>query len=355
MNICPNNTLDIIQELEKLGFLDSHFQLIHHWGRNKGKDSSLKSHKNYLARPSSSYRVNGTNYIIALKLEACLEQAKIADERSKFSRICKSVSPDTQNDDEHIKPNIQTKTIVSQSNDEKLDDNLLLKFVHSFYGYGNYQGDFWFVGMEEGGGGSLSEIQNRLQVWKEHQQLELEDLFLFHSGMKVDEYFWQDPKLQKTWTQLIRVMLIYHGKEAELKECKDYQRDKLARHGSDHCLLELFPLPSPSSSHWLYGDYSDIEEFSTREHYKKSCVEFRINHLKGQINKYQPKYVIFYGSSYIEYWEQVAGIKFSPSENGSFYYSNDKATKFLVIKHPAARGVSNNYYLEIGEYLKDIC
>ena len=87
MNICPKNTLDIIQNLEKIGFLDSHFQLIHHWGRDKIKDSSLKSHKNYLARPDSSYRINGTNYIVAIKLEACLEQAKMADERPIFFKF----------------------------------------------------------------------------------------------------------------------------------------------------------------------------------------------------------------------------------------------------------------------------
>jgi len=111
---------------------------------------------------------------------------------------------------------------------------------------------FWFVGMEEGGGGSLSEIQTRLKVWNKHQEPELEDLYSFHKDIKVDEYFRPNPKLQRTWTQLIRILLSYNGVNTELDDCKNYQRNELARYNSDHCLLELFPLPSPSTSHWLY-------------------------------------------------------------------------------------------------------
>ena len=35
---------------------------------------------------------------------------------------------------------------------EQFDDLLLDEFAHNFYGYGNYGGQFWFIGMEEGGG-----------------------------------------------------------------------------------------------------------------------------------------------------------------------------------------------------------
>ncbi|BAY34333.1 hypothetical protein NIES2107_62380 [Nostoc carneum NIES-2107] len=32
------------------------------------------------------------------------------------------------------------------------DDELLEKIIETFYGYGNYQGNYWFIGMEEAGG-----------------------------------------------------------------------------------------------------------------------------------------------------------------------------------------------------------
>ena len=34
-----------------------------------------------------------------------------------------------------------------------LDDKLLESYMKTFFGYGNLHADYWFIGMEEGGGG----------------------------------------------------------------------------------------------------------------------------------------------------------------------------------------------------------
>ena len=47
---------------------------------------------------------------------------------------------------------------------ELLNDQLLTEFFQNFYGYGNYRGQFWFIGMEEGSGNSFSEINTRLSA-----------------------------------------------------------------------------------------------------------------------------------------------------------------------------------------------
>jgi hypothetical protein len=39
-----------------------------------------------------------------------------------------------------------------------LNDQLLEAFMRGFYGFGNYQAQYWFVGMEEGGGNTLDAI-----------------------------------------------------------------------------------------------------------------------------------------------------------------------------------------------------
>ena len=40
-----------------------------------------------------------------------------------------------------------------------LEPNVLEAYISNYYGYGNWQSDIWFVGMEEGGGKSLEEVQ----------------------------------------------------------------------------------------------------------------------------------------------------------------------------------------------------
>ena len=48
---------------------------------------------------------------------------------------------------------------------DHFDDTLLADFAQTFYGYGDYNGDYWFVGMEEGGGDSFQYIENCIVTW----------------------------------------------------------------------------------------------------------------------------------------------------------------------------------------------
>lgn len=57
-----------------------------------------------------------------------------------------------------------------------MDDAVLADYISTFYGYGNYEGRWWLVGMEEGGGSTLQEIQKRLQLWDSRGRRELEDV-----------------------------------------------------------------------------------------------------------------------------------------------------------------------------------
>jgi hypothetical protein len=41
---------------------------------------------------------------------------------------------------------------------------LLEEFITNFYGYGKLKSDYWFVGMEEGGGENIDEIIARLNI-----------------------------------------------------------------------------------------------------------------------------------------------------------------------------------------------
>ena len=40
------------------------------------------------------------------------------------------------------------------------DDELLQAYIDTFYGFGKYEGKYWFIGMEEGGGGTFEEIES---------------------------------------------------------------------------------------------------------------------------------------------------------------------------------------------------
>ena len=106
-------------------------------------------------------------------------------------------------------------------------DELLDTFAHTFYGYGNYKGAYWFIGMEEGGG-SFEDVVTRLSVWDHHGRLELEDVALFHNEIGYGSYFTKRPRLQQTWNKLIRIVLSAEGKQLSEKGAFDRSHRNLS-------------------------------------------------------------------------------------------------------------------------------
>lgn len=97
----------------------------------------------------------------------------------------------------------------------QLDSKLLATFTTTFFGYGNLAADWWFVGMEEGGGHSDDEISARLAAWRELGATPTVDIVDFGRRAGIDEHLqWFEgdrPPLQSTWRQLIRMILGARG------------------------------------------------------------------------------------------------------------------------------------------------
>jgi len=234
----------------------------------------------------------------------------------------------------------------------KLTNELLQSFITTFYGSGDYAGDYWFVGMEEGGGNDLPQVSARLNAWKDLGGNELVDIFDFHNKIAYPEYFRDPVKLQWTWMQQARIVLTLKGQPATTGLVKAYQRDTIGRKGSETCLLELFPLPSPSTSDWLYAQWSELPFLRNRVSYRDYCAPWRCGHIRSQIRVHHPKIVVFFGLKYCQYWQDIAGGSLIFTEHNGYFYSKSKGPVFLIAKHPAARGVANLYFESIGLLLK---
>src|SRR5713226_7016665 len=91
------------------------------------------------------------------------------------------------------------------------DDQLLTAFINHFYGYGNYDAKYWFVGMEEGGGNDFTEIVKRINAWDSRGRKELEDVAEYHKAIGITRLFDERPRLQTTWNKMIRILLSAEG------------------------------------------------------------------------------------------------------------------------------------------------
>jgi hypothetical protein len=96
VKLSPKSTLLTLKELESVGFNDHHFQSIHYWGNLTGKDSSLESHKAYLACVRG-YKQGSNNLKIAEKLAQCFALSKTEEGEINFTVICGYVNGKIEN------------------------------------------------------------------------------------------------------------------------------------------------------------------------------------------------------------------------------------------------------------------
>ncbi|CAI4034069.1 hypothetical protein DNFV4_04513 [Nitrospira tepida] len=217
--------------------------------------------------------------------------------------------------------------------------------ARSGFGFGDLEAPYWFIGLEPGlGRKEHNELKDRIDLrisaWEEK---EIQDLYEYHYRIGVDWWFRPKAKLQKTWAKLIRMLFVLDGKPVDVDSIREFQSDKWGRTKSKTCLLELFPLPCPSTKAEHWKSCYDIE----RRFYEERCRKIRLPRFHQLITEYRPAAVIFYGLKKMEDWKLIAGIdsKCFMSE-GSMGVKN--GTLYYVVKHPAAKGVSNMYFEDAG-------
>ena len=241
----------------------------------------------------------------------------------------------------------------TRSTRHAMDDTLLADYIDTFYGYGNYAGRWWLVGMEEGGGNSPDEVQRRLRLWEERGRRELEDVNIF-DGSALGKWFQPGAPLQSTWRGLIRLLLAAQGRATDAEVVRNYQAGELGREGGDTCLLELLPLPSPSIDDWLYGKHSSLPALRTRAVYRETVSPRRVDHLRARITEHRPAAVIFYSRAYRPWWEQIVGASFGPPMEPGLQLAWRSSTLFVLTKHPAGRGIGGAYFEAAGRLLADV-
>jgi hypothetical protein len=228
---------------------------------------------------------------------------------------------------------------------------LLTAFLHTFYGYGNWKAYYWFVGMEEGGGNDLEQVKQRLDAWDQRGRRDLEDLHNYHAAINIPLHSGEKPKLQSTWSRLVRTVLAAKGQNIDTDAVRRYQGEHLGTADGETALLELLPLPSPSTSHWLYGT-TGIEMLRDRQTYRTAMLPERTKYLRERIAQFRPMAVIFYGAAYRDIWRMISGVdEFAQDEEQRFEFAKKGGTLMILAKHPVARGKRNADFEAIGRLI----
>jgi hypothetical protein len=220
--------------------------------------------------------------------------------------------------------------------------------IENFWGYGNLDGDTWFVGLEEHFEGSQKKLEERIRTRHEEAVVDIQDEEKTSEGHR--SWFEDDASFQPTWGRLIRVLLTARGETPVTKEkIREYQRNRFAREDSDEAVLEILPLPNPTQGEWLYSDY-DIDFLESRESYKDEILPKRQDRLAGLRLEHKPDTVVFYGVTHKDTFQGVANAYFDEVKEDIYYAEND-GTSYYLMKHPVA-GLKNQYLEEIGKMIQ---
>lgn len=229
--------------------------------------------------------------------------------------------------------------------------HLVLDRIKNFWGYGNLDGDIWFVGMEEGYSDKNESLEHRFKATTGSQVYDIYD------DLKVDpgHVFWfeEGAPTQSTYRKIIYLYLyLKNNIEPKLEDIRQFQISDLGRKKSQHALLELMPLPSKSikEKDWLYTDFN-IEGLSSRKTYLRTYKPERVKSLHTLIRKHKPKIVIFYSRTYMEDWVSVAEVPFEELISKKLCIAKDDNTIYVVVPHSTSRGTTSAEWKNIAETL----
>ena len=237
-----------------------------------------------------------------------------------------------------------------------INKELLWDFSNKFLGYGNIKAPIWFIGMEPGSPDNKKLLEKFFNVWADRNKPAIDDVKASHLQIGHSHYtrFFEKPVIyERTWGGLIKILFAIDGNnEFTIEDVKKYQRDKFGQLNSNHCILELFALPAKN----IKAQYWDKHY---RKHFNITKAEFfnkqlknRISILKNLIIKNKPKSIIFYGTSYKNYWEEVAECKIDKVniiDKKEIFYKAFNKTKYIVCYHPVAHGITNEYLAGVGK------
>jgi hypothetical protein len=232
-----------------------------------------------------------------------------------------------------------------------LDKNLIHDYCLDFYGYGNPEADYWFVGMEEGGVNTITDFYDHyIRDWGKEASIDI--LTGINQEAKI-KYFSEGAKIQRTWGRLIRIILSIKNQKLDIEIIRNFQKDKLGRIEGNNFLLELLPLPNKNMSEWLYGCLG-IPTLMTREIYSDFYLQKRIEGIQNLIVEGKPKVVIFYSTTpqYVTSWKSIIGSDCEITD-GLFIRKFDDVI-FCICKHPAARGLKNDYFDKVGNKIRTL-
>ncbi len=157
----------------------------------------------------------------------------------------------------------------------KISDKLIDNYLNNFYGYGEWDSDYWLIGMEEACDFGREKIEKYMNNSFSREELVDNCCFQYEFYKKFFE-----SELQPTWKRIIQVLLfIEKGTfETDDEKLKLFQFNKFGRKGisrtgqaESNAIIEFLPLPvKKNDSVSFIETYGKITNYETKKEYQQA-------------------------------------------------------------------------------------
>ena len=271
------------------------------------------------------------------------------------------------------------------------------KFFTEFFGYGNWETQDWFLGIEEGGGNNLNQVIQKISQFYYWSNIKggLVDNFEFQSLLDevraqgnrfLDWAIIGGPNAQTTWIHPMKALLFSKkGVWPDNQQVKWSQILNLGRQNNiediNSCWIELLPLPNPGISNKAYcqrwpiwtREFDEIwrlpvkrQDYENNEYpgFNRSLIDFRSSIIRHNIENYKPKNIICYIGTNPNYQGIIQNIANNLS-NASWFnhtvpntpnftiqykdidWSSNQKTRMIITRHPS-RTNHEIYWRDVG-------
>jgi len=190
----------------------------------------------------------------------------------------------------------------------------------TFRGYGNPNGRFWFVGMEEGGGDPES-----LQI-RADKFARLEDLAESHRNFKSHDM----GSLISTWRIMSAIVGRIKGDQDwwDSDYARNYQKLHLGRLDGETYLTEVLPLPKRSLKDWPYGNiYPSPNEYRARVFPNQLAA---LQH-EYAVADPMPQFVFCYGKQYWSLHQSIFNFgTYRSALEGKIHWTSNESTVIIL-------------------------
>lgn len=186
-----------------------------------------------------------------------------------------------------------------------------LQRLLNFKGYGRANAPIWFIGMEEGIGGTAnnidSNIYTNIMTRVEKYDSDVMDMVAAHNAMNYDISTIASSPTQ-VWTWMAKIALALSNDTAVSP--LDYIRTRLGRTDGYTFLTELLPIPVVNNYSWP-DLYKVLTPYQDRKAYWDAVIDIRKQMLIDLIDQNEPRYIFAYGKRYhADFKVLFTGVKF---------------------------------------------